>query len=66
MHLSTSFLVSLSAAVATVNGALTRVSNFGNNPTGLEMNINLPSKLAQKPGIILAVSQRNFFTFSGH
>jgi acetylxylan esterase len=66
MHLSTSFLVSLSAAVATVNGALTRVSNFGNNPTGLEMNINLPSKLAQKPGIILAVSQRNLFTFSGH
>ncbi|KAJ4333221.1 hypothetical protein N0V87_007777 [Didymella glomerata] len=55
MHLSTSFLVSLSAAVATVNGALTRVSNFGNNPTGLEMNINLPSKLAQKPGIILAL-----------
>lgn len=56
MHLSTSFFVSLSAAVATVNGALTRVSNFGINPTGMEMNINVPSKLATKPGIILAVS----------
>jgi acetylxylan esterase len=66
MHLSTSFLVSLSAAVATVNGALTRVSNFGNNPTGLEMNINVPSKLATKPGIILAVRCRNFLVSSGH
>lgn len=61
MHLSTSFLVSLSAAIATVNGALTRVSSFGNNPTGLEMNINVPSKLATKPGIILAVCWRNLF-----
>lgn len=66
MHLSTSFLISLSAAVATVNGALTRVTNFGNNPTGLEMNINVPSKLAQKPGIILAVSRWSIFILSGH
>ena len=66
MHLSTSFLVSLSAAVATVNGALTRVTNFGNNPTGLEFNINVPSKLAQKPGIVLAVSLPNFVILSSH
>lgn len=51
----TSFLTSLAVAAATVNGALTRVPDFGNNPTKLEMNINVPAKLAQKPAIILAV-----------
>ncbi|KAF2997887.1 hypothetical protein E8E13_003990 [Curvularia kusanoi] len=55
MKFSSSILVCVSAATATVNGALTRVSNFGNNPTGLEMNIAVPSKIATKPGIILAL-----------
>ncbi|KAF2622487.1 carbohydrate esterase family 1 protein [Macroventuria anomochaeta] len=55
MYFSTSFLISLSAALVTVNGALTRVTNFGNNPTNLQMNINVPAKLAPKPAIILAL-----------
>ena len=57
MRFSSSLLVCISTAAATVNGALQRVQNFGNNPTGLEMNIALPGKLAQKPAIILAVSR---------
>lgn len=57
MRFSSSLLVCVSTVVATVNGALTRVQNFGNNPTGLEMNIAVPAKLAQKPAIILAVSK---------
>lgn len=55
MHLPGYFLISISIALATVNGALTRVADFGSNPTNLQMNINVPSKLAQKPAIILAV-----------
>jgi hypothetical protein len=38
------------------NGALVAVPNFGSNPTGLEMNIYVPSKLATSPAVILAVS----------
>ncbi|KAF2003302.1 carbohydrate esterase family 1 protein [Amniculicola lignicola CBS 123094] len=37
------------------NGALVRVADFGTNPTSLQMNINVPSKLAAKPAIILAL-----------
>ena len=43
-------------AATSVNGALTRVTNFGNNPTNLQMNIYVPAQLTQKPAIILAVS----------
>jgi acetylxylan esterase len=56
MFLSNSILVALTVVTATVNGALTRVTNFGTNPTNLQMNINVPAKLAQKPAIVLAVS----------
>ena len=56
MRFSSSLLVC--SAVATVNGALTRVTNFGTNPTNLEMNIDVPGKLATKPAIILAVSHQ--------
>ncbi|KAJ8117154.1 hypothetical protein OPT61_g1574 [Boeremia exigua] len=48
-------LFSLSAIFVAVNGALTRVTNFGSNPTNLEMNIVVPGKLATKPAIILAL-----------
>jgi hypothetical protein len=38
------------------NGALVAVPDFGSNPTGLEMNIYVPTKLATRPAVILAVS----------
>jgi acetylxylan esterase len=38
------------------NGALVAVPDFGSNPTGLEMNIYVPTKLANSPAVILAVS----------
>ncbi|OCL07201.1 carbohydrate esterase family 1 protein [Glonium stellatum] len=37
-----------------VHGALVSVSNFGSNPTSLQMNIYVPTKLATKPAVILA------------
>ncbi|KAF2715414.1 carbohydrate esterase family 1 protein [Pleomassaria siparia CBS 279.74] len=40
---------------AFANGDLVRVADFGVNPTKLEINIWVPSKLATKPAIILAL-----------
>jgi acetylxylan esterase len=57
MLLSNTFLATIAIVTTIVNGALTRVTNFGLNPTNLQMNINVPAKLAQKPAIILAVSR---------
>jgi acetylxylan esterase len=57
MHISTSTLGGLAATIATAHGALTRVNDFGSNPTNIQMNINVPAKLAAKPAIILAVRQ---------
>ena len=54
MRLSTSFLITL--GIATVNGALTRVADFGKNPTNLQMYTNIPANLASKPALILAVT----------
>lgn len=36
--------------------ALTPVSDFGPNPTNLQMSLYIPSKLATNPAVILAVS----------
>ncbi|KAF2009005.1 carbohydrate esterase family 1 protein [Aaosphaeria arxii CBS 175.79] len=48
--------ITLLAALSSVgNAALSRVTDFGSNPTKLEMNIWVPSKLATKPAIILAL-----------
>jgi hypothetical protein len=55
MFLSTSLISKLALLTAAVNGALVRVTDFGTNPTNLQMNIWVPSKLAAKPAIILAV-----------
>lgn len=55
MHFTTSLLSSLVAISATANAALTRVNDFGANPSNLQMNIYVPTKLATKPAIILAV-----------
>ena len=62
MQLSTALLAGIAVVVTSANGALTRVTNFGYNPTNLEMNINVPTKLAQKPAIILAVSRPLLYT----
>ncbi|KAF9695481.1 hypothetical protein EKO04_006369 [Ascochyta lentis] len=55
MQLSVSLLVGIAVTTASVNGALTRVTDFGINPTNLEMNINVPAKLTSEPAIILAL-----------
>jgi len=55
--LSSTILLGLAGLfVAFVNGALVSVANFGSNPTGLEMNIYVPSTLATNPAVILAVN----------
>ncbi|EMD58531.1 hypothetical protein GGP41_005989 [Bipolaris sorokiniana] len=55
MHSTTTLISTIAAICATANGALTRVNNFGSNPTNLQMNINVPAKLATKPAVILAL-----------
>ncbi|XP_014551810.1 carbohydrate esterase family 1 protein [Bipolaris victoriae FI3] len=55
MHSTTAIISTIAAICATANGALTRVNNWGSNPTNLQMNINVPAKLATKPAIILAL-----------
>lgn len=48
-------LLALTVLCSTVMGALVQVTDFGGNPTGLQMYINVPAKLATKPAVILAV-----------
>jgi hypothetical protein len=48
-------LVALSLLCSVVMSALVQVTDFGGNPTGLQMYINVPAKLATKPAVILAV-----------
>jgi hypothetical protein len=49
-------LLGLVAAAAVCLGAsLQQVSNFGNNPTRIQMYAYVPDKLAAKPPIIVAV-----------
>jgi acetylxylan esterase len=59
MYSKATLLSTIAAVCATANGALTRVNDFGSNPTNLQMNIYVPAKLATKPAIILAVSFSN-------
>jgi acetylxylan esterase len=40
---------------ASSQAALTTVTNWGNNPTGLTMAISVPATVAQKPAIVLAL-----------
>jgi acetylxylan esterase len=60
------FLLGLAAAVAVVAGAvavaapasaaaLTEVTNFGNNPTGLRMYEYVPNTVAPRPAVLVAV-----------
>ncbi|OAL44381.1 PHB depolymerase family esterase [Pyrenochaeta sp. DS3sAY3a] len=55
MHILASILSGVAVLTMTANGALTRVTDFGANPTNLQMNINVPAKLATKPAIIIAL-----------
>jgi hypothetical protein len=54
-------LTPLLLLVKTASGALVSVQNWGSNPTGLQMSIYVPNKLAAKPAVIFAVS----FMYSG-
>lgn len=38
------------------SASLQQVSNFGDNPTGLQMYAYVPDKLAASPAVIVAVS----------
>jgi hypothetical protein len=55
MHISASILGGIVAISASANAALVRVNDFGSNPTNLQMNIYVPSRVATKPAIILGV-----------
>lgn len=46
--------VAFSAAIAAA-ASLQRVTNFGNNPTGINMHIYVPDRVAADPAIIVAV-----------
>lgn len=48
-------LLALSLLCTVAMGALVQVTDFGANPTNLQMYINVPAKLATKPAVILAV-----------
>jgi acetylxylan esterase len=52
-------LLALGNLFFVTNGALTPVTDFGSNPTGLTMDIYAPNKLATNPAVILAVSDPN-------
>ncbi|PSN74941.1 alpha/beta-hydrolase [Corynespora cassiicola Philippines] len=48
-------LVAFVLLSTSVTAALVRVTDFGSNPTNLEMRIWVPTNVATKPGIILAL-----------
>jgi acetylxylan esterase len=51
-----SMLVSVAMAGLAMGASLQQVTSFGNNPTGINMYIYVPDKVAAKPAIIVAVS----------
>lgn len=55
ISVTSSGLLVLSVLCSVVMSALVQVTDFGSNPTGLQMYINVPAKLATKPAVILAV-----------
>jgi acetylxylan esterase len=48
-------VLGLSACAGGALGALTQVTGFGTNPTGVQMFISVPAKVATNPAIIVAV-----------
>lgn len=55
------------AATATtcLAASLQQVSNFGNNPTRIQMHIYVPDRVATKPPIIVAVRSPVYETGEG-
>lgn len=53
------FTLAASAAVASC-ASLKQVTDFGANPTGLQMYLYVPDKVATNPAIIVAVRIREF------
>lgn len=51
-NLATALLGATTVAAA----GLQQVSNFGTNPTGTQMYVYVPAKVAAKPAILLGVS----------
>lgn len=41
------------------NAALTQVTNFGSNPAGIQMWIEVPTNVAPKAPVIVAVSEQS-------
>ncbi len=61
--MSTRISTTSTAQITTTGGPITpaslqQVSGFGNNPTGTQMYIYVPNRLATNPGIVVAVSCR--------
>lgn len=54
--ISTCRVYSALCLVAAVQGALVQVTDFGSNPSGLEMYIDLPENVTANAPVILAVS----------
>lgn len=50
--------VALLASAGSALGALTQVSDFGTNPTNLQMYISVPAKVATSPAVIVAVCHK--------
>jgi hypothetical protein len=48
--------ITLTLTSLVANAALVRVTSFGYNPSGALMYINVPSRLATNPAVLLAVS----------
>jgi poly(3-hydroxybutyrate) depolymerase len=46
------------------SASLKQVTSFGSNPTGVQMFIYVPDKLAASPAVIVAVSQQHGTSFS--
>jgi len=54
------YLISWFSIFACAKGALTQVSTFGTNPSGIQMWIEVPSNVATNAPIIVAVGFRLF------
>jgi hypothetical protein len=54
-------IAALSLFIFTGHGAkLTKVDNFGFNPTDIQMYIYVPDRLAPKPAVVMGVSINSF------
>ena len=50
----------IAAAGVVMSASLQQVTNFGNNPTKINMYIYVPDKVADKPAVIVAVGSREW------